>query len=704
MPKFAHMLLIEQSGPEPVVEPNAQESRSARRPPCLKQSVDMSASQPTPILAKQVSHAHSLFGAILHSAVGCCCTPRHTCTAPHAASCAVHELLREQHKCGQKTSLMVAGMQGSLLKRGSRIGESWNQRWVTLHEAELAYGYSQKGKVIDRIPIQEILDVISHPQPPRPAHTETESVGSHERDEVTGATQRRDDVDLKNTTPFPTHERAFTIITSEEGSKEGRKYTFKAESEQEKQDWVEAILQGRAAYVPLTYTMLQRAQLTTKSFYQSNSFQFAAALCILVNFVCNAVEAELNPVDGTRTANILEQFDYAFVIIFTVELGINAFGHFFREFINDAWNWFDTIVVVISLVSKFSSGSPGLNVLRTTRAFRVFRLFKRLKSLRQIMGAITMSLPAVCNAFFLVILMTMIYAIMGTTFIKDIDENSETYFGRFSTSMYTMFLIMTFDNAAGLTWSLMDGVEGWDKMLVALFCVSYQLIVAFILCNIVMAVLLDKFSEASEASKAEDVEEKIAELARRSTNALDPLLAQLSEIDTDTELQKRVKEVFEFVDEDGSTRLDFNELRSGLKRLETDPMIDFTETDFRDHVVRRGFAGADAEMDFKHFKAFMDLSLTEYLQKQVAKAAGDVNSDEKITAILRSLQQIASVTCETEADVEAIVKTMASCQEHIQSLEACVCELYCGGELCYPLEDKNHGGRQQRQGEAVRRP
>jgi hypothetical protein len=49
-------------------------------------------------------------------------------------------------------------------------------------------------------------------------------------------------------------------------------------------------------------------------------------------------------------------------------------------------------------------------------------------------------------------------------------------------------------------------VTGYDKLLVALFVVSYQLIVAFILCNIVMAVLLDKFSEASEASKAEDAE------------------------------------------------------------------------------------------------------------------------------------------------------------------------------------------------------
>jgi voltage-gated sodium channel len=137
----------------------------------------------------------------------------------------------------------------------------------------------------------------------------------------------------------------------------------------------------------------------------------------------------------------------------------------------------------------------------------------------------------VCNAFFLVILMTMIYAIMGTTFIRMVDPAN---FGTFSISMYTMFRIMTFDNAAGITWGVMDMVEGYDKLLVALFAVSYQLIVAMILCNIVMAVLLDKFGEASEASKAEDAEEAIQALAERTVSALDPLLQQLSQVRSST--------------------------------------------------------------------------------------------------------------------------------------------------------------------------
>lgn len=371
----------------------------------------------------------------------------------------------------------------------------------------------QKGKAIDRVSMVEITDV-------RPNNKTVDFVISD------GPLEERSSQGSASD-PVTGHDHDFTIFTKEDGQKEGRKYHFRAETAEEMRDWIAAILECKSSFSPVTHTPLQRVQKQVQQFYASNGFQILAAIAIMVNFICNAVEAELNPEDGTREADVLETFDYVFVVLFTVELAINIFGNWFFDFVSDAWNWFDTIVVIISLVSKFASDDPGLNVLRTVRAFRVFRLFKRLKSLRHIIRAITASLPAVCNAFFLVILMTMIYAIMGTTFIRLVDPSN---FGAFSISMYTMWRIMTFDNAAGITWGVMELVTGYDKLLVALFVVSYQLIVAMILCNIVMAVLLDKFSEASEASKAEDMEEAILALAEQTVSSLDPLLEQLSEV------------------------------------------------------------------------------------------------------------------------------------------------------------------------------
>jgi voltage-gated sodium channel len=553
--------------------------------------------------------------------------------------------------------------QGMLYKRGSRLGDAWNPRWMTLSDSEIQYSYSQTGSLIDRIPLIEILDVIPTLDLPASMQPSLDAGTTDEQAQL-------------ESTQASLQGCPFTILTREDGSKEGRKYYFKAENEREMQDWIKRILEKRDTYTPVTYTQLQKAQMMVKSFYQSNVFQFGAAFAILINFLCNAVEAELNPEDGTAASDVLEKFDYAFVMIFTVELAINLFATFFWEFILDPWNWFDTIVVVISLISQFSAGDPGLNVLRTTRAFRVFRLFKRLKSLRQIIRAINQSLPAVCNAFFLVILMTMIYAIMGTTFIRFTDEDN---FGRFTTSMYTMFRIMTFDNAAGLTWDIMQTVEGWDKFLIAIFVVSYQLIVALILCNIVMAVLLDKFSEASEASRAEDAEEEMVALAKQTSCVLDPLLEHLSAIETDSALSRRIEDIFTFVDEDASGKVDFQEIRGGFKRLETDPVMDFVEDDFDREVVQRGFADDEGEMDLPQFKTFLDVQLKEYVQKQMVKAAEDVKPDEKLTVILRSLQQIAFVTSLTQDGMDAIRKQMLKCENEMSFLQKEVDELYTQG-------------------------
>jgi hypothetical protein len=168
--------------------------------------------------------------------------------------------------------------------------------------------------------------------------------------------------------------------------------------------------------------------------------------------------------------------------------------------------------------------------------------------------------------------MTMIYAILGTTFVRVIDPDN---FSVFSVSMYTMWRIMTFDDAGGIARTNMDRVEGSDKVLIVVFIVSYQLAVAFILCNIVMAVLLDEFGTAVETSKSEEAEDQIALLAMRTLGVLDPLLEQLCQAETDVDLQMQIEDVFRFIDEDSTCCVDFIELRNGLKRLDTDPPIDF---------------------------------------------------------------------------------------------------------------------------------
>jgi hypothetical protein len=46
-----------------------------------------------------------------------------------------------------------------------------------------------------------------------------------------------------------------------------------------------------------------------------------------------------------------------------VELVINIIATFFIEFVSDAWNWFDFVVVLVSLLSLGMENLPGAQVI-----------------------------------------------------------------------------------------------------------------------------------------------------------------------------------------------------------------------------------------------------------------------------------------------------------------------------------------------------
>ena len=72
------------------------------------------------------------------------------------------------------------------------------------------------------------------------------------------------------------------------------------------------------------------------------------------NFVLNVCQAQIGD-DNIAANNIFENIDSAFTVVFTIELCVNVFATFFWEFVTDAWNWFDVIVVLVSLISLVHS-------------------------------------------------------------------------------------------------------------------------------------------------------------------------------------------------------------------------------------------------------------------------------------------------------------------------------------------------------------
>merc|ERR1740130_32753 len=248
-------------------------------------------------------------------------------------------------------------------------------------------------------------------------------------------------------------------------------------------------------------------------------------MLIGTNFLTNIVEKEIDP-HGDEHSEVFGYFELFYNICFTIELFVNMYAHWWKPFWKSSWNVFDVVVVTIGVVNTLELPlPPAFRMLRMMRAFRVFRLFKRVHSLNKIIVAIIHAVPGVVNAFLILAIVMSIYAILAVEFYYEIgsdcnqiggDERwrtprggcaGEEYFGTFTKSLYSFFQVLT-----GESWSEAVARPAiWyyyeDPMRAVgggLFFVSYVLISAFVLTNVVVAVLLDKMvdPEVAEATQA----------------------------------------------------------------------------------------------------------------------------------------------------------------------------------------------------------
>jgi hypothetical protein len=96
-------------------------------------------------------------------------------------------------------------------------------------------------------------------------------------------------------------------------------------------------------------------------------------------------------------------------------------------------------------------GFSNAKLLRVLRIVRILRLFSKLKGLNRICQAMYYATLPVCNAFFILCIITAIYSIFGTHWFRD---RSPLYFANFRQTMYTMFQVFTGDGWSDVTRTL----------------------------------------------------------------------------------------------------------------------------------------------------------------------------------------------------------------------------------------------------------
>ncbi|MDE5905305.1 ion transporter [Duncaniella sp.] len=247
-----------------------------------------------------------------------------------------------------------------------------------------------------------------------------------------------------------------------------------------------------------SFSIISPAFSTRKAIVKvTRKFYTFCNLLIVLNALAFGLLTDISIAD--RIGPELESFCDLSILIFIVELLIRLSlekGRFFTGR-NRYWNWFDTIIVVLSSAAQ-------LGTFSSFRVFRIFRVFRQLNILRVVRSADKLKLivEAIFNAIpgmlwttilFVIIMYT--YALLGSTFFGN---EFPDWFGNVWRSMYSLFQIMTLESwSMGIARPVMDVYPAaW------IYFVTYVLIASYVILNIVVALVVSSLQEVTAKNES----------------------------------------------------------------------------------------------------------------------------------------------------------------------------------------------------------
>ena len=218
---------------------------------------------------------------------------------------------------------------------------------------------------------------------------------------------------------------------------------------------------------------------------------------IIVLISINAIMMGIGTFDfvtgNPRVDHAFELTDKIFLVIFTIELGMQFIYYDLRLFL-DGWLCFDFIIITLSW--SFAS----IQIIRAFRIFRALRLITRVKVMKNLVLALFNVMPRMAAISLLLFLIFYIFAVMFTQLFKDLYHDGETsadYFSRLDSSFFTLFQIMTLDAWAAIAREVMV-VFSWAW----LPFISFVIISGFIVVNLIIAVICDAIAALHADDKA----------------------------------------------------------------------------------------------------------------------------------------------------------------------------------------------------------
>ncbi|XP_076847620.1 voltage-dependent L-type calcium channel subunit alpha-1D [Brachyhypopomus gauderio] len=268
------------------------------------------------------------------------------------------------------------------------------------------------------------------------------------------------------------------------------------------------------------------SQLKFWKIINSSKFEYIMFLLILMNTLTLAVQHH----EQSKLFNsVMDILNMIFTMLFTVEMIIKLLALRPYHYFIDAWNSFDALIVVGSLVdimiAEFSGGGShgegkgdGENAKVSITFFRLFRVMRLVKLLskgegiRTLLWTFVKSLQALPYVGLLIAMIFFIYGVIGMqTFGKiAIDDNTElNRNNNFQT--FFMAVLLLFRCATGEQWQeiMLAALPGrhcdpdadlelgeeysCGSNLAYLYFISFFALCAFLIINLFIAVIMDNF-------------------------------------------------------------------------------------------------------------------------------------------------------------------------------------------------------------------
>jgi hypothetical protein len=75
------------------------------------------------------------------------------------------------------------------------------------------------------------------------------------------------------------------------------------------------------------------------------------SVLLLANFVISILQSELDVEANPELGAKFDIIEMTFTVLYLGELLLNMYGHWFWDFFLSGWNWFDVVIVSISVPS-----------------------------------------------------------------------------------------------------------------------------------------------------------------------------------------------------------------------------------------------------------------------------------------------------------------------------------------------------------------